>query len=197
MFDNLKAIITGLNIFDLREPNRFRFYSIYGFAIYLVAYVVVISYDVIFKDKCIGTLASGWEGIAKNCGLTSGAIVFQFLYMNVAFAVINLVKKEDWSSDAVFNNVSLLIILNATLTGLFYQYEFATWVQSHVPLYFAATCLAVLLFLVSLSLLATRHSRPQKFSIRTAICSADTIRLGILYFILSTGYFVIAFAVGV
>jgi hypothetical protein len=191
MFDDLKSIISGLDIFDLRQPNQFRFYSVYGFTIYLITYLLVISYDFIFKDECVSAITTGWEKIAKECGLTSGAVMLQFIFMNIAFALISLFKRANWSSDAIFNNLSLIIIIEALATVLFYQFDLADFIQRNARWYFIVISLVALICLSGMSFLIASQSR------RSSIAATPGIfRLGIMYFTLTSGYYIAAVAVG-
>jgi hypothetical protein len=196
MFDSLKSVVGGLNIFDLREPAGFRFCSIHGFAVYLLSYVLVIIYDSLFTNECIHAITSGWQGIAGKCGLTAGAVIFPFVYMFAAFVVINAVRRADWSADAVFNNLSLLIVTQAVATGIFYQFGFAAIIQRLAGYYFIVLGCLGLAVLGGLSLLAERHKRPPKWTLSGALRASPGIyRLLTIYVVLSTAFFLIPFGI--
>ena len=197
MFDNLISVISGLNIFDLRQPARFRFQSFHGLAIYLLSYMLVVSYDQVFKQQCFTTITTGWQGIAKNCGLTASAVIYPFLYMVGAFIVIGLLKRVDWSTDAVFNNLSLLIVTEAIATAAVYQLQFGTLqVQTLAVWYFPLLSVAAVAVLGALSLLAERHTRPPKWTLATGLrASPGIFRLVAIYIVLSAAFYLAPFAI--
>ncbi len=196
MFDSLKSIVGGLNIFDLRAPAQFRFYSIHGFAIYLLSYALVVIYDTLFTDKCINAVASGWQDIAKQCGLSAGAIVFPFFYMLGAYVVISLFKRTDWSADAVFNNLSLLIVIEALVTGLVYQFGLVRAVQGCPLCYFIALGVLAVAALGAISVLAERHARPPQWTLAMGLrASPGIVRLTAIYVVLSMLFFIVPYAV--
>ncbi len=196
MFDDVISTISGLNIFDLRQPARFRFQSVKGFAIYLLSYMLVVSYDQVFQQQCFTTITTGWQGIAKNCGLTAGAVIFPFLYMVGSSIVISLFRRPDWSTDAVFNNLSLLIVTEAIATAAFYQHEFGTLqVQTYALGYFIVLSLVALALLGALSLLAERHRRPPKWTLAMGFrASPGIFHLLTMYFLLGAAFYIAPFA---
>ena len=119
--------VSGVNIFDLRQPKQFRFRSIQGFVFYLLSYMLVLSYDEVFRQQCVGSIFTGWETIVSDCGLTPSAVIFPFLYMIAAFMVISVFKRVEWSTDAIFNNLSLLILVEAVATAGIYQLPHSTF----------------------------------------------------------------------
>jgi len=197
MFDDLISVISGWNIFDLRQPVRFRFQSIKGFAIYLLSYMLVVSYDQVFQQQCFTSITTGWQGIAKNCGLTAGAVIFPFLFMVGSSIVVSLLRRPDWSTDAVFNNLSLVIVTEAIVTAAVYQQPHGTLqVQSYALWYFIVLSLAAVAALGTLSLLAERHKRPPNWTLTNGFrASPGIFRLLLIYFLLSAAFYLGPFAV--
>lgn len=194
MFDSLKSIVGGLNLFDLREPAGFRFYSLHGFAVYLLCYALVIIYDSLFTNECINAVTSGWQGIADKCGLSAGAIIFPFVYMVVAFIAITAFRRTDWSADAIFNNLSVLIVTEAVATGVLLQLGFAGYIQRLAGYYFVALSCFGFAVLGALSLLVERHQRPPKWTFAIGLRASPGIyRLVAMYLVLSAGFFLVSF----
>jgi hypothetical protein len=197
MFDDIISTVSGLNIFDLRQPHRFRFQSIAGFGIYLVSYMLVVLYDQLFQQQCFTTITTGWQDIAKNCGLTAGSVIFPFLYIVGASIVISLLKRPDWSTDAAFNNLSLVILTEAIATAAVYQRQFATLqIQTFYLWYFPLLSVVAVAVLAALSLLAGRHSRPPKWTLAVGIrASPGIFRLLTMYILLSAAFYIGPFAI--
>jgi len=193
MFDSFVSLISNLNIFDLRQPVRFRFCSFQGFAFYILSYMLVVKYDELFdKQTCITALATGWKEIPKGCGLTTGAVFLPFLYMVLAFTLINLVRRVNWSADAVFNNLSLLILAEAVTNAGIYQIPYATIrIQSYPTCYFLFLSLLVVVILAIMSVVGERRTRLEKGTFMAGFrASPGIFQLLTMYVLLSAAFYV-------
>lgn len=196
MFDSIRWIAAGLNIFNLREPAHFRFLSLQGFLIYLLGYVLVVYYQPLFDKDCISNVAGNWKSILSACKLGPEVIIVPFAYMAVSFVVISLIKKTEWSSDAVFNNVSLLIVIEAIVTGLLYQKGLAALVQYLTATYFVALSLVTVVVVGGISMLTEWCSGPRKWTSAVALrASPGIIRLVATYVVLSAAYYWLGFEI--
>lgn len=184
--------VSGINIFDLRQPKQFRFCSIQGFVFYLLSYMLVLSYDEVFRQKCLGSIFTGWNTIVSDCGLKPSAIIFPFLYMIGAFTFISLFKRLDWSTDAIFNNLSLLILVQAVATAGIYQLPHSTLaIQTYTLCYFLLLGLIVLVLLGTASLLGQRHMRPPGWTLKIGFGSSPGIFwLLAMYLLLGAAFYV-------
>jgi len=192
MFDTFVSLISNLNIFDLRQPVRFRFCSFQGFAFYIMSYMLVVSYDRLFRQQCITAATTGLQGIASGCGLTANAVIFPFVYMIFAFVAISLIRRADWSADAIFNNLSLLIIAEATANAGIYQLRNSTlFIQSNAIWYFPLLSLAVVVLVGTVSVLGQRHTRPPKWTLMIGFrASPGIFRLLAIYVLLSAAFYI-------
>lgn len=196
MFDSIRWLASGLNIFNLREPPHFRFLSLQGFLIYLLGYILVVYYQPLLDKKCTGSFAGNFIGIMEACKLGPEVVVVPFAYMAGSFVVISLIKKTEWSADAVFNNVSLLIVIEAVVTGLLYQKGLAAVVQTLTARYFVALSLAAVAVVGGISLLVERHTRPPKWTFAIGLrASPGIVRLMATYVALSAAYYWLGFEV--
>lgn len=197
MFGSLVSLISDLNvsevnIFDLRQPTRFRFCSFQGFVLYVLSYMLIVSYDELFGEQCIPAAFADWKKIVSACGLAPDTVIYPFLYMIGAFIVINLFKRADWSSDAIFNNLSMMILMEGAATAVIYQLPYSTLaIQTHAACYFPLLSLSVLAILGAISLLGQRCTRPPNWTLRVGLRTSPGIFwLLAMYLLLSAAFFI-------
>lgn len=196
MFDSIRWIAGGLNIFNLREPAHFRFLSLQGLLIYVLGYVLVVYYRPLFESSCINRVVADPKSIMGACKLGPDVIIVPFVYMVGSFVIISMIKRAEWSADAVFNNVSLLIVIEAVVTGLVYQRGWAAVVQYSTAGYFVALSLAVVAVVAGISFPIEQRSRLRRWPLAVGLhVSPGFIFLIAIYVGLSAGYYYLGFKV--
>lgn len=180
---SIKAI--KIDFFDLRRPQGFLFFSIYGFLIYGIVFISLNSTPTILNNECVDAFPD-IGSLSKKCGISAWVIIFQSIFFLISYIFISLLKKPDWSADAIFNSLSILIIFISGFTVMLYvtYVESASIMVDYYKVYF--------IILSAISLILCRSIvlwQRNVFNVKKLFFpEQDEIRLLVIYFVLASGY---------
>jgi len=178
-----------IDFFDLRRPQGFLFFSLYGFLIYGIVFISLNSTPTILNNECIDAFPD-IGNLSKKCGISAWVIIYQSLFFLVSYIFISSFKKPEWSAEAIFNSLSILIILISGFTVLLYvtYVESASIMVDYYKTYFIIISAISLIFCRSIVLWQRSVFNLKKLFVP----EQDEIRLLVIYFVLASGYAILA-----
>jgi hypothetical protein len=162
------------DVFDLRHPGGFIFFSLQGFVVYLIIHLALTNTQMLLNDSCV-LLAMNSGNAIKTCGFTGASIVYNFIFFAVSALLIKTLRPRDCSSDAIFNSGSLLVLISVLITVACYRFNWADYIQRHAAWVFFINSVTVVAVSLAVVVLRRRASVPD---ITNAI---KTIRVAAIY----------------
>lgn len=177
------------DLFDLRKPPGFVFFSMQGFFLHGINYIAITKTSDLVNEECVNTFPDFAE-LFKNCGIDAWVIVYQAIFFAAAMIAISVFRKSEWSLDAVFNAVSVLIISVSSFTVLLsFVWAESAAIITDVYVYYFILAMALALMIFRTMTVARRRALCAKSIL---LFERDELRLMAIYYLLSTLYLILA-----
>lgn len=177
------------DLFDLRKPSGFIHYSMQGFFLYGIVYIALTKTQKLATNQCVDAFPS-LAKLFDACGIDAWVIAYQAIFFASALIFVTIFKKSEWSFDAIFNSLSVLII-SISATTVFVSLVWGGSALIILDYYIFYCLLAVMVALVIFRTMTVgRRSRLSAKSI--FILGHDEIRLMAIYYILASLYLIFA-----